>query len=159
MATVEAILNLLFHSSTKVTTEPYLHHLFLDLPPSTIYTDVLRSFTTKLDTHEPPPHESSNNKEMRTAFSLPAGRTAKSYIASGAGLGRGLGTAGYGGLTRKDPPEIETAAGRATAGRVVPIAIPKYKLLAFPYKPGGTSTRNFRDNPDISLKIHTNAFN
>ena len=86
--------------------------------------DVLRSFTTKLDTHEPPPHESSNNKEMRTAFSLPAGRTAKSYIASGAGLGRGLGTAGYGGLTRKDPPEIETAAGRATAGRVVPIAIP-----------------------------------
>ncbi|CAN7098526.1 unnamed protein product, partial [Brassica rapa subsp. narinosa] len=86
MATVEAILNLLFHSSTKVTTEPYLHHLFLDLPPSTIYTDVLRSFTTKLDTHEPPPHESSNNKEMRTAFSLPAGRTAKSYIASGAGL-------------------------------------------------------------------------
>ena len=61
---------------------------------------------------------------MRTAFSLPAGRTAKSYVASGAGLGRGLGTAGYGGLTRKDPPEIETAAGRATAGRVVPIAIP-----------------------------------
>uniref|UniRef100_A0A0D3AUR3 Uncharacterized protein n=1 Tax=Brassica oleracea var. oleracea TaxID=109376 RepID=A0A0D3AUR3_BRAOL len=62
---------------------------------------------------------------MRTAFSLPAGRTAKSYVASGAGLGRGLGTAGYGGLTRKDPPEIETAAGRATAGRIVPIAIPK----------------------------------
>ncbi|KAL0814828.1 hypothetical protein Bca101_071271 [Brassica carinata] len=55
---------------------------------------------------------------MRTAFSLPAGRTAKSYVASGAGLGRGLGTAGYGGLTRKDPPEIETAAGRATAGRL-----------------------------------------
>nr|VDC98918.1 unnamed protein product [Brassica rapa] len=100
MATVEAILNLLFHSSTKVTTEPYLHHLFLDLPPSTIYT----------------------------AFSLPAGRTAKSYIASGAGLGRGLGTAGYGGLTRKDPPEIETAAGRATAERVVPIAIPRFEL-------------------------------
>ena len=66
---------------------------------------------------------------MRTAFSLPAGRTAKSYVASGAGLGRGLGTAGYGGLTRKDPPEIETAAGRATAGRVVLIAIPKSILL------------------------------
>ncbi|WZZ40087.1 hypothetical protein YC2023_036346 [Brassica napus] len=63
-------------------------------------------------------------KLMRTAFSLPADRTAKSYVASGAGLGRGLGTVGYGGLTRKDPPEIETAAGRATAGRVVPIAIP-----------------------------------
>ena len=91
--------------------------------------DVLRSFTTKLDTHEPPPHESSNNKEMRTAFSLPAGRTAKSYIASGAGLGRGLGTAGYGGLTRKAPPEIETAAGRATAVRVVPIAIPNIWCL------------------------------
>ncbi|KAG5403076.1 hypothetical protein IGI04_009195 [Brassica rapa subsp. trilocularis] len=134
MATVEAILNLLFHSSTKVTTEPYLHHLFLDLPPSTIYyTDVLRSVTTKLDTHEPPPHESSNNKEMRTAFSLPADRTAKSYIASGAGLGRGLGTAGYGGLTRKDPPEIETAAGRATAGRVVPIVylVDKSKHIHF----------------------------
>ena len=58
---------------------------------------------------------------MRTAFSLPAGRTAKSYVASGVGLGRGLGTAGYGWLTRKDPPEIETAAER-----VVPIAIPTF---------------------------------
>ncbi|KAF2620472.1 hypothetical protein F2Q68_00041396 [Brassica cretica] len=63
---------------------------------------------------------------MRTAFSLPAGRTAKSYVAIGAGLDRGLGTAGYGGLTRKDPPDIETAAGRATAARVVPIAIPSH---------------------------------
>ena len=58
---------------------------------------------------------------MGTAFSLPAGRTAKSYVASGVGLGRGLGTAGYGWLTRKDPPEIETAAER-----VVPIAIPTF---------------------------------
>ncbi|XP_033137102.1 uncharacterized protein LOC103840853 [Brassica rapa] len=33
-------------------------------------------------------------------------------------------TAGCGGPTRKEPPERETAAGRATAGRVVPIAIP-----------------------------------
>lgn len=117
---------------------PIVYHLFglikkLDNQPSYLFflmsLDVLRSFTTKLDTHEPPPHESSNNKEMRTAFSLPAGRTAKSYIASGAGLGRGLGTAGYGGLTRKDPPEIETAAGRATAERVVPIAIPTFPLF------------------------------
>lgn len=56
---------------------------------------------------------------MRTAFSLPAGRTANSYVASGAGLGRGLGTAGHGGLTRKDLQERKTAAGR-----VVTIAIP-----------------------------------
>ncbi|KAF3498619.1 hypothetical protein DY000_02055940 [Brassica cretica] len=53
-------------------------------------------------------------------------RTAKSYVAIRAGLDRGLGTAGYGGLTRKDPPDIETAAGRATAARVVPIAIPSH---------------------------------
>ena len=33
-------------------------------------------------------------------------------------------TAGCGGPTRKEPPERDTAAGRATAGRVVPIAIP-----------------------------------
>ena len=66
-----------------------------------------------------------NEKKRTNEFSLPAGRTAKSYVASGAGLGRGLGTAGYGGLTRKDPPEIETAAGRATAERVIPIAIPR----------------------------------
>ena len=74
---------------------------------------------------------------MRTAFSLPAGRTANSYVASGAGLGRGLGTAGYGGLTRKDPPEIETAAGRATEGRVVPIAIPRQGTLS-PRRVGAT---------------------
>ncbi|KAF2564671.1 hypothetical protein F2Q70_00015561 [Brassica cretica] len=67
-------------------------------------------------------------------ISLPAGLTAKSYVASGAGLGRGLGTAGYGGLTRKDTPEIETAAGRATAGRVVPIAIPTSHPV--PYRSG-----------------------
>ncbi|WZZ32717.1 hypothetical protein YC2023_016118 [Brassica napus] len=79
------------------------------------------SFEQRGDTYEPPPHESSNNKGMGTAFSLPAGRTAKSYVASGVGLGRGLGTAGYGWLTRKDPPEIETAAER-----VVPIAIPTF---------------------------------
>ncbi|WZY79435.1 hypothetical protein YC2023_025819 [Brassica napus] len=54
MATVEAILNLLFHSSTKVTTEPYLHHLFLDLPPSTIYTAnhcIITSFSKETPTH------------------------------------------------------------------------------------------------------------
>ncbi|KAF2599519.1 hypothetical protein F2Q68_00008520 [Brassica cretica] len=79
------------------------------------------SFEQRGDTYEPPPHESSNNKGMSTAFSLPAGRTAKSYVASEVGLGRGLGTAGYGWLTRKGPPEIETAAGR-----VVPIAIPTF---------------------------------
>ncbi|WZZ09174.1 hypothetical protein YC2023_095095 [Brassica napus] len=48
---------------------------------------------------------------------------AMSYVVSGAGLGRGLSTAGHGGLTRKEPPERETAAGRANAGRVVPNAI------------------------------------
>ena len=43
---------------------------------------------------------------------------------SGAGLGLRIETAGSGGPTRKEPPDRETAAGRATAGRVVPIAIP-----------------------------------
>ena len=38
-------------------------------------------------------------------------------------------TAGCGGPTRKEPPERDTAAGRATAGRVVPIAIPSRKRI------------------------------
>ncbi|CAN6801798.1 unnamed protein product [Brassica oleracea] len=114
MATVEEILDLLFHPLTK------LFFFLALLPPSTTVASPLPRSTTIYHLHR-----SMRRRElMRTAFSLPAGRTAKSYVASGAGLGRGLGTADYGGLTRKDPPEIETAAGRATAGRVVPIAIP-----------------------------------
>ncbi|KAF3593526.1 hypothetical protein DY000_02021701 [Brassica cretica] len=83
------------------------------------------SFTSSSIYHQLPSTQVNEKKRTNedSIFTI-RGPDRKAYVASGAGLDRGLGTAGYGGLTRKDPPEIETAAGRATAGRVVPIAIP-----------------------------------
>ncbi|WZY70510.1 hypothetical protein YC2023_002750 [Brassica napus] len=53
---------------------------------------------------------------INTAFSRPAGYPAKAYLVSSAGLGRGVEYCSHGGLTRIDPPEIETAKGWDTAG-------------------------------------------